>query len=118
MTLRQRQVEFTKCVARLIDKAFSMGFEVTLGEVYRSPAEAERLAKLGLGVVNSAHTYRLAIDLNLFKDGKYLTRTEDHRPLGEWWVSYGRKNKLPLYWGGHFSHPDGNHYSMEYVGIK
>jgi hypothetical protein len=46
---------------------------------------------------------RLAIDLNLFdSDGTYLTDTEDHRRLGEWWEAQGG------IWGGRFN--DGNHY--------
>jgi len=48
-------------------------------------------------------TKRLAIDLNLFKDGEYLTDTEDHRFLGEFWESLGGT------WGGRWD--DGNHYS-------
>jgi hypothetical protein len=50
------------------------------------------------------------LDLNLFKDGKYLALTEDHKPLGEWWESQGGA------WGGRFN--DGNHYSLEHEGIK
>ena len=50
------------------------------------------------------------IDLNLFRGGKMLTTTEDHRPLGEWWESHGGA------WGGRFA--DGNHYSLEHEGLK
>lgn len=110
MTLRQRQSQFAKLLPRLLDKAFELGYEVTLGEAYRSPEEAARLASLGLGIKNSNHTKRLAIDLNLFKNGKLLTSTEDHRPLGEYWESLGGS------WGGRFK--DGNHYSLEWQGSK
>ena len=54
----------------------------------------------------SFHYNRLAADLNLFRDGKYLTRTEDHRPLGERWIELGGS------WGGDFKNPDGNHYQL------
>ena len=51
---------------------------------------------------------------NLFKDGKFLTSSEDHRTLGEFW-----KTLHPdCCWGGDFSRPDGNHYSMEWQGRK
>lgn len=104
-TLRQKQSRFARMVARLITKAEDMGYEVTLGEAWRSPEEAARR-----GFPRSLHVQRLAIDINLFRGGKYLTRTEDHRPLGEWWESIGGT------WGGRFN--DGNHYSLEHRGVK
>ena len=112
MTLRQKQSLFVIMVAELIVRAYSEGYELTFGEAYRSPEEAARQAKAGKGIANSLHTEKLAIDLNLFKDGKFLSSTESHRPLGEWW------EKLhPLCrWGGRFN--DGNHYSFEHGGRK
>jgi hypothetical protein len=64
----------------------------------------------GYGKASSCHKIRLAIDLNLFKDGRFLSTTEDHRPLGEWWKSQGGS------WGGDFN--DGNHYSLEHEGHR
>lgn len=109
-TLRQKQSRFASMVALLINKAFEMGYEVTLGEAYRSEWEAARLAKEGLGIKRSLHCDRLAVDLNLFKDGVYLATTEAHRPLGLWWESIGGA------WGGRFN--DGNHYSLAHEGRK
>jgi hypothetical protein len=106
MTLRQKQSLFATLVARLIQHAVTEGYEVTFGETYRSPEEADRLARLGAGVRNSLHTARLAVDLNLFKDGVFQTTSGAHRPLGEWW-----ERQHPLCrWGGRFQ--DGNHYSL------
>lgn len=119
MTLRQKQSIFASLVPRLINKAIELGFEVTLGETYRSPEEAARLAKLGKGIKNSLHTLKLAIDLNLFRNGKYLSSTESHRELGEWWEeqsSDAGKNSYVCAWGGRFG--DGNHYSLEHAGRK
>lgn len=110
MTLRQKQSLFAVLIARLIQYATALGYEVTFGEAYRSPAEADRLAKLGKGIRNSLHCQRLAIDLNLFREGRYLSSTDAHRPLGEWW-----ERQHPLCrWGGRFN--DGNHYSLEHGG--
>jgi len=89
-----------------------MGYEVTLAEAYRTPEQAELNAKSGKGIRNSLHTQRLAIDLNLFKDGKYLSSTEAHRRLGEWWE---KQHELAA-WGGRFG--DGNHYSFTHQGRK
>ena len=109
-TLRQKQSRFAQMAARLIQQAQAMGYEVTLGEAMRSPQEAARLAGSGRGIARSLHCDRLAIDLNLFKDGQFLAATEDHRPLGEWWESIGGA------WGGRFN--DGNHYSLAHEGRK
>lgn len=103
MKLGQQQKEFAKRVAFLILKAYELGYELTLGDAYRDPRVfGLKGEKKGYGSSNSEHKVRLAIDLNLFKDGVYLTTTEDHRELGEWWESVGGV------WGGRFD--DGNHY--------
>lgn len=112
MTLREKQSLFASLVAQLIIEAREQGFEVTFGEAYRSPEEAARLAKLGKGIKNSLHCLKLAIDLNLFRDGVYLSSSESHRPLGEWWE---QQHDL-CRWGGRFTRPDGNHYSLEHNG--
>ena len=110
MTLREKQSLFATLAARLIQHATGLGYEVTFGEAYRSPEEAARLAKLGKGILQSLHTDRLAIDLNLFKDDHYLSSTEAHRPLGEWWE---QQHDL-CRWGGRFG--DGNHYAITHGG--
>ncbi len=117
MTLRQLQSVFAIRMARLILKANELGYEVTLGEAYRSPEEAARLVQESKvrAIKRSLHCDRLAIDLNLFKGGVFLPATEDHRLLGEWWESQSDTVATNA-WGGRFS--DGNHYSVEYQGRK
>lgn len=87
-------------IADLIIFAYDNGYEITLGDAYAKTGHKK----------NSLHYIRLAIDLNLFKDGQYLDKTEDHKPLGEFWESMGGS------WGGRFN--DGNHYSLEHIGRK
>lgn len=109
--LFEKQIKFTRMVAKLLDRAHEMGYEVTFGDAYRDPRVFGGVGiKAGYGHPRSAHKQRLAIDLNLFKDGKYLPNTSDHKLLGEWWESQGGT------WGGRFE--DGNHYSLEHDGIK
>ena len=115
MTLRQKQSRFMVLQARLVLQAEAMGYETTGGELWRSPEEAARLAKAGAGIKNSLHTLRLAIDLNLFKDGRYLSSSDSHRPLGEWWEAQSTDDVVCT-WGGRFG--DGNHYSVTHGGIK
>lgn len=105
-TLRQKQSRFALAVALLIQEADKRGYEVTLGEAYRTPQQAAANAKAGTGTANSLHCQRLAIDINLFRGGAFLARSEDHRPLGEWWESLSPDHR----WGGRFN--DGNHYSL------
>lgn len=110
MTLGQKQRKFTRMVADLICFAYDNGYELTFAEAYRTPEQAAANVSKGTGIRNSLHTQRLAVDFNLFKDGEYLTSTEDHLPLGEFWESIGGT------WGGRFK--DGNHYSLEHNGVK
>jgi hypothetical protein len=112
-TLGQKQRRFAKMVARLIDKAHELGYEVSLGDAYRDPRLHGNMGvKQGYGHSRSAHKIRLAIDLNLFKDNDYLEQSSDHEPLGEWW----EKQATDARWGGRFN--DGNHYSLEHNGVK
>ena len=105
MTLRQKQSLFASLVPRLIDHAIDLGYEVTFGDAYRDP-------RCPYGIAKSLHRQRLAIDLNLFRGGKYLNSTSAHKPLGLFWEGLN-----PLCrWGGRFN--DGNHYSLTHGGIS
>jgi len=97
-------------IAKLILKAYELGYELSFGEAFRSASEAARLAKAGKGIINSLHRDRLAVDFNLFKNGVLLSKSSDHKALGEYWESIGGT------WGGRFN--DGNHYSLEHEGRK
>ena len=94
MTLRQKQSKFAKMIPSLILFAYKKGYEITFGDFY---------AKTG-HCIGSFHYKRLAADLNLFKNGIYLRKTKDHKPLGLFWESIGGS------WGGRWN--DGNHYSL------
>lgn len=112
--LLARQQLFARMVPRLIDKAHELGYEVTLGDAYRDPrVHGEIGIKLGYGHPKSGHKQRLAIDLNLFRDGRYITDDEGHKDLGGWWKLQGEW----FAWGGDFP-GDFNHYSVEFGGIR
>ena len=111
MTLRQKQSQFVKMLADLIDFATDYGYELTLGDAYRDPRLHGIVGeRKGYGHPKSCHKLRLAIDLNLFKDGVFLSSTESHKPMGVYWESLGGT------WGGRFN--DGNHYSIEHDGMR
>ena len=94
MSLREKQSYFVGMVGLLIQFAHNHGYELTGGDWFASSGHID----------DSFHYKKLAWDINLFKNGKYLTKTEDHRPLGEFWESIGGS------WGGRWN--DGNHYSL------
>lgn len=103
MNLVSKQSKFAYAVARLLLHAEQLGYQVTLGDAYRDP-------RCEYGHPDSLHKIRLAIDLNLFRDGKYLSAGSEYTPLGEYWESIGGT------WGGRFN--DGNHFSFEHNGIR
>lgn len=113
-TLRQKQSRFCRQAARLILKAFELGYEVTFGETERTREQAALNAASGAGILNSLHPERLAIDLNLFKEGRYIEDEEGHRELGAWWKTFGPEYR----WGGDFRKKDFNHYSLSPDGVR
>lgn len=102
MTLREKQSLFVQLVGKLIEHAYELKYELTFGDAYATVGHMK----------GSLHGIRLAIDLNLFKDGKWMQTSEDHKPLGEYWESL---HELCA-WGGRFK--DGNHYSLAHEGKK
>jgi len=109
MTLRQKQTEFVKDVQKLLRYAFAQGYDVTFGEVYRSQPMQKWYVDHGLSwTMKSQHGKKLAIDLNLFKDGQYLSKSYQHKKLGKYWESLSPWNV----WGGRFN--DGNHYERRH----
>ena len=102
MTLQEKQAEFTHMIAKLIIFAYENGYQLTFGDCARIDRKGH--------MKNSLHYLRLAVDFNAFLNGKYLKKTEDYLPLGEFWESIGGA------WGGRFN--DGNHFSLEHNGYK
>lgn len=94
MRLNPQQFNFTWMVSQLIDYTYKNGYTLTFGDARATMGHRK----------DSLHYTALAIDLNLFKDGKFLTQTKDHEPLGKFWESIGGS------WGGRWD--DGTHYSL------
>lgn len=112
MTLGEKQRLFAGLVGDLLQHIYECGYEVSLDWAYRPPEVAAHYADLGIGIRSSLHTLKLAIDLNLFREGMWLRSIEDWRDFGEWWE---KQNPLCC-WGGRFG--DGNHFSLEHEGRK
>jgi hypothetical protein len=111
-TLGQKQRRFTRLIGQLIAYAYENEMELTFGDAYRSPEQAKQNAAAGKGIVNSLHCERLAVDLNLFIKGAYQTDSAAYQKLGEYWEGLG----ADCAWGGRFTKPDGNHFSVRHGG--
>lgn len=115
MSIFNLQVEFSQSAALLIQKAKELGYQVTLGEAWRTPEQAAWNAAHGTGIAHSVHEDKCAIDLNLFfKDGTYITNGVGHTDLGSWWKTLGSNYR----WGGDFERKDYNHYSITPDGVR
>jgi len=113
MKLGKKQELFMRLLPCLIHKAHELGFQIRGGDLFRDPrVHGDITERLGYGAMGSAHKLKLAIDLNLFKDGKYQNKTEHHKELGEWWENHHKLCR----WGGRFN--DGGHYSLIHNGRK
>jgi len=115
MTLGEKQRLFTRLMlsGAVLLKLDELGLEATFGDAYRDPRSHGELGqRIAYGNAFSCHKSRLALDLNLFRGKDYLTTTEAHRELGEWWEG---QHELAC-WGGRFN--DGNHYSFTHDGMK
>lgn len=113
MTLGEKQRMFTRLAGLLIEYAYQNGYELTFGDAYRDPrVHGDVGVKKSYSSADSVHKQRLAVDLNLFRHGEYLASSEAHKPLGEYWKGLHPDCR----WGGDFSSPDGNHYSMTHGG--
>jgi hypothetical protein len=112
--LLAKQQRFAAMVGSLIAWAYRQpGYGLTFGEAYRDPKEAQHNAETGAGIANSLHSLKLAVDLELFINGVWQTATPAYEPLGVYWESIGGS------WGGRFhDRPDGNHFSLEYNGVR
>ena len=106
MTLGERQRLFGGLLGKLLVHIYESGYEVSVDWAYRPPEVAAYYAQIGVGIRNSLHIKKLAVDLNLFLDGKWLRETEAHKGFGDWWEA-----QHPLCrWGGRWN--DGNHYEV------
>jgi hypothetical protein len=116
VTESEQQRLFAKLVGDLLVWIYysqaSMGWEITFGEAWRTPEQAALDASKGIGIAHSLHTERMAIDLNLWKNGAYTSNPEDYRPIGDYW-----KLLNPLCrWGGDFKIVDADHFSLAWDG--
>jgi hypothetical protein len=113
MTLSDARREFTRMLADLLDWCQVNGYAVAIDMGKRCP-------DCKVGHPKSLHKLGLAADILLYQDMNrdgdlndtedYITNSSDYLPMGEYWERIGGS------WGGRFN--DGNHFSLEWNGMK
>lgn len=133
-SLRTLQSLLVRCLADLIHYAYSRGYELTLGEAYvQTPRSAEVLITRvcphcskpdewkhkgfvmdRVHMPASLHHTRLAIDLNLFVRGEFVTNGEHFAwvDLGNFWEALDPACSSGVRFG------DANHFSVTFGGRK
>jgi hypothetical protein len=106
VTLREKRIEFSRCIALLVTWANEQGMHICFD-------------KDGMKHMDGSNHYiGLAKDFILYSDeGEYLTHCDHYRPLGEKWKIL---NSLAR-WGGDFqgkNEGDGGHMSFEHNGVE
>jgi hypothetical protein len=99
------QRKFTLMLGKLIIRAYELGYELTLGEGYDDD---------GVGhMKGSMHYIRLAQDLNLFKDGLWLSKGGEMERgfnlLHDYWDEMGGAERIDK---------DLNHFSVQWAGRR
>lgn len=87
MSLQEQQSQFASDVAKLINHLHALGYWVTFSEAH---AEAPKCTE-------NSHTKRLAIDLNLYLDAKYLYAPRDYIIAGKYWEKLSKQNRAGVF---------------------
>lgn len=111
--LGKLQEKFSRMYPLLILYAQYHGYEIRTGDAFRDPRlHGEFGEKKAYGHAFSCHKQKLAIDLNLTKDGVYLEGAEAqeaHTRLHDFWDLLGGSERIKH---------DMNHYSLAYGGYR
>ena len=101
--LSNKQFEFSLMLGKLIIYIYDQGYKATFGDVYAQSGHKNQ----------SNHYLRLAADLNLFLDGKWLDKGKEmekaHGLFHDKWDELGGSKRIQN---------DLNHYSVEYQGRR
>ncbi len=114
MSLNSLQAEFTQCIAKLIVWCFENDYPVILAEAYRTPEQAILNAENGVGISNSLHTKKLAVDMFRVKDNTITWDALEYKPVGDQWKTM---HELARH-GGDFKSKDNVHFSFTYKGVQ
>ena len=112
--LHAAQALHVSLIAKLIEFTYAQGYELTWGEAFRTQEQAQWDATNHIGIVNSVHCERLAVDFMLFKDGEYLTDPEEYKFMADYWQSLDPSCRAGYY----FNNKDADHFSITWNGAS
>lgn len=99
MSLGKHQEAFAKDAEKLLRYLHQNGYDVRIGEAYRTQEQQELYLKQGKSkTMNSRHLKKCAIDLFIFKNGSWLQSKKDLQEIGDFWESLDALNS----WGGNW----------------
>ena len=101
MKLSDIQNEFMMDVSVLIQYIQTIkGYKCTGGELYRTMDQQRIHLRNGKSTtLRSSHLQRLAIDLNIFINGRLTYKKEDLQEIGEFWENLRPGKNI---WGGNW----------------
>jgi peptidoglycan L-alanyl-D-glutamate endopeptidase CwlK len=107
MALSDEQFEFAKDVSLLFQHLIKGEYKFTIGDVQRSEEQQVLNYKMGLSkTMRSQHLKKLAIDLNIFINGKLTYDKAKLQSIGDYWERLNSKNE----WGGNWHFVDTVHF--------
>ncbi len=132
MRLGEKQELFARLLPGLLNKAHELGYDVRIGEVLRFEQQARWNAShcrkchqtrghpdhpakhrfKAIGIVNSLHRQKLAVDLILCRDGRPCWDAGSYLELNLWWEDLHELCATGRRWG------DSGHFSLTHGGRK
>ncbi|MDB4575358.1 M15 family peptidase [bacterium] len=95
MRLGQHQEAFSRDLVRLLAEAHRLGYEVRIGEVFRTVEQQKLYIRQGRSkTMNSMHLKKCAADLHFTKDGRVCYPEE----LGKFWNALDPANSAGMFW--------------------
>jgi peptidoglycan L-alanyl-D-glutamate endopeptidase CwlK len=105
MTLSDHQWQFLQDVSLLVQFALEHGYKLTGGELWRTEEQQRIYLDRKLSkTMDSKHLKRLAIDLNVFVNGKLASTRADFVELATYWRSLSPHNVSGYDWGWDYNH--------------
>lgn len=111
-TLGQLQREFSLCLAKLILHIYDSGYQVSMAEGYVADTDRKDGDYDGPHRHDGGHYKRIAQDLNVFKDGVWLSKGTEPiwRQLGKFWEA--------IHPDARWDPTDPNHFGLKHKGVS
>jgi hypothetical protein len=113
MSLNAKQARFLSKIAKLIVWANGQGIQLIGAELFRTPEQAAINAEKGVGIKNSVHRKKLALDMYIYKNNTILWSGPEYEKLGRKWETMA----IDARWGGDFRRRDVYHFSFMHNGV-